>query len=340
MSDTNNHSPNPSEPDGDRNCQPESASELEVVSSQGTRQPLGSEQSSSAPRSFADFRSDIAVLAKFRLNALVLVTTLFGYILARKGAPMEWWTLFHVVFGTALVAFGSAAINQLMEIEEDARMTRTANRPLPARRLPPIFAFAFGWLLTAFGIIHLAAKVNPANPQAAYLAAITLAIYVFVYTPLKRRSSTNTLVGAIPGAIPPVIGWLAGGQGYDLGALFLFGLLFFWQLPHFVAINWLCREEYESAGYVMWSNGDVSGRRTATLATAFSACLLGLTFIPFATGLAGWLYLIPALILACMMLSLALIFLQSPARESARRLFLFTLVYLPLAMMSLVIGWK
>lgn len=285
-------------------------------------------------------RSDLATLSKLRLNTLVVVTTIFGYILARSGQPMEWWTLFHVTFGTSLVAFGSAAFNQLMEIEEDARMRRTADRPLPARRMPPLFAFAFGWALAAFGIIHLAAKVNPGNPQAAYLAALTLMIYVFIYTPLKRRSSTNTLVGAIPGAVPPMIGWVAGGGAYDAGAWFLFGLLFLWQLPHFVAINWLCREEYEQAGYVMWSNGDVSGKKTATLATLFCVGMVLLTLIPYLTGLAGLLYLIPGLILALLMLGLAIRFLRKPSRESAKRLFLFTLLYLPIAMTVLVIGWK
>ncbi len=286
-------------------------------------------------------RGDLATLAKLRLNTLVVVTTLFGYILARSGQPnMDWWTMFHVVFGTSLVAFGSAAFNQLMEIEEDARMRRTADRPLPSRRMPPLFAFAFGWAMAAFGIIHLAAKVNSDNPQAAYLAAITLLIYVFIYTPLKRRSSTNTLVGAVPGAVPPMIGWVAGGGGYDAGAWFLFGLLFLWQLPHFVAINWLCRQEYEDAGYVMWSNGDVSGKKTASLASLFCVGMVLLTFVPYLAGLAGLLYLIPGLILALMMLGLALRFLKAPSRESAKRLFLFTLLYLPIAMAVLVIGWK
>jgi protoheme IX farnesyltransferase len=175
---------------------------------------------------------DLKVLMKVRLNFFVLVTTFFGYLLARKGMPMEWDILFHTLIGTAAAAFGSAAFNQLMEIDLDLLMKRTADRPLPSRRMNPITAFAVGWVLSAMGIIHLAVMVSP---WAAYLTAATVAIYVFIYTPMKRMSSTNTLVGAIPGAIPPVIGWVGGGGGIiDPEAWFLFGILFFWQLPHFM----------------------------------------------------------------------------------------------------------
>ena len=215
---------------------------------------------------------DLGVLMKVRLNFFVLVTAFFGYLLARKGESMEWVTLFHTLIGTAAAAFGSAAFNQLMEIDLDLLMKRTADRPLPARRMSPVTAFAVGWMLSAVGIIHLAVMVNA---QAAYLTAATVAIYVFIYTPMKRMSSMNTLVGAIPGAIPPMIGWVGGG-GEMLApeAWFLFGILFFWQLPHFVAINWLCRAEYEEAGYKMWSNGDLSGKKSGVLCAVFSLVLL------------------------------------------------------------------
>jgi protoheme IX farnesyltransferase len=230
-----------------------------------------------AAESDPGLRKDLMVLTKMRLNVFVLITTFFGFLLASRGHGFDAMKLLHTLVGTAAAAFGSAAFNQLMEVDLDARMKRTANRPLPSRRMDPLFAFGVGWVLSAAGIIHLAIKVGA---MPAWLAAATVAIYVFIYTPLKRASSTNTLVGAIPGAIPPVIGWTAAGGAVDAAAWFLFALLALWQLPHFVAINWLCREEYEQAGYRMWSDGDVSGRRSGLLAAAFALCLAMLPLWP------------------------------------------------------------
>jgi protoheme IX farnesyltransferase len=285
----------------------------------------------------ARLRGDLAVLMKVRLNLFVLVTTFFGFLLASRGGSLEWMRLWHTLLGTAAAAFGSAAFNQLMEIDLDARMKRTADRPLPSRRMGVVPAFAIGWTLSAFGIIHLAVKVTPG---AAFLAAATIAIYVFVYTPLKRISTTNTLVGAIPGAVPPVIGWVAAGGAVGWEAGFLFGLLFLWQLPHFIAINWLCREEYEAAGYRMWSNGDVSGRKSGGLAMFWSACLVALSLVPQAIGFAGIVWSAGGTALALVMAVLAWRFMRDGRRESARRLFLFTLLYLPLALAALLAGWQ
>ncbi len=282
-------------------------------------------------------RQDLMVLMKVRLNFFVLITTFFGFLLATKGGEMHWMKLVHTLLGTAAAAFGSAAFNQLMEIELDARMRRTANRPLPSRRMDPMVAFGVGWILSALGIIHLAANVGH---MAAYLTAATVAIYVFVYTPLKRISSTNTLIGAIPGAIPPMIGWAGAGGNIGLEAWFLFGLLFFWQLPHFVAINWLCREEYEEAGYKMWSNGDVSGRKSGILSAMFAVCLAAFSFLPALTGFANLLWLIVGPLLAFLMAGLALKFSKDGQRTSARRLFFSTLLYLPVAFVVLLIAWK
>ena len=282
-------------------------------------------------------RQDLMVLMKVRLNFFVLITTFFGFLLASKGGEMHWMKLVHTLVGTAAAAFGSAAFNQLMEIELDARMRRTANRPLPSRRMDPMVAFGVGWILSALGIIHLAANVGH---MAAYLTAATVAIYVFVYTPLKRVSSTNTLVGAIPGAIPPMIGWAGAGGAIGLEAWFLFGLLFFWQLPHFVAINWLCREEYEEAGYKMWSNGDVSGRKSGILSAVFAVSLGAFSFLPAVTGFANLLWLIVGPLLAFLMAGLALKFAGDGLRTSARRLFFSTLLYLPVAFVVLLIAWK
>jgi heme o synthase len=282
-------------------------------------------------------RQDLAVLMKVRLNFFVLITTLFGYLLAARGGSMEWMKLVHTLVGTAAAAFGSAAFNQLMEVDLDARMQRTANRPLPSRRMDPLLAFGIGWVLSAFGIIHLAVMVGH---LAAYLTAATLAIYVFVYTPLKRFSSTNTLVGAIPGAIPPVIGWVGAGGALGWEAGFLFGLLFLWQLPHFIAINWLCREEYEAAGYRMWSNGDASGRTSGRLSAIFAVVLAAFSLLPAWVGFANVIWTFAGPLLGLLMAGLALRFSRDGERVTARKLFFFTLLYLPAALLLLLVAWR
>ena len=296
----------------------------------------------SAPDADPGLRRDLLVLTKMRLNVFVLITTFFGYLLAARsgGRSFDWLLMMNTILGTAAAAFGSAAFNQVMEVDLDARMKRTANRPLPSRRMDPFVAFAIGWVLSAAGIIHLAAKVGTVP---AWLAAATVAIYVFIYTPLKRFSSTNTLVGAIPGAIPPMIGWTAAGGPLDGSAWFLFSLLFLWQLPHFVAINWLCREEYETAGYKMWSDGDVSGRRSGLLAALFA---LGLAALPVWPWLAGWtpgwkgdLALGGGVLAGLMMAALGGRFMRDGLRTSFRQLFFFTLLYLPLELGLLAIAW-
>lgn len=282
-------------------------------------------------------RQDLMVLMKVRLNFFVLVTTFFGFLVYSRGVDMDWMKLLHTIVGTGMVAFGSAAINQLMEVDLDARMQRTADRPLPSRRMDPLVAFGIGWILSAVGIIHLAAQVGNLT---AYLAAATVAIYVFVYTPMKRFSSANTLVGAVTGAIPPVIGWVGAGGQIGWAAWFLFGLLFFWQLPHFIAINWLYREEYQSVGYKMWSNGDLSGRKSGLLATMFSMMLAVVSLMPSFLGFTNLLWTIIGPLLALTMMALAIRFTRDGERTSARRLFFFTLLYIPVAFLVLVIAWR
>ena len=283
-------------------------------------------------------RQDLGVLMKVRLNFFVLVTTFFGFLLVPLGPEgMHWMKLLHTILGTAAAAFGSAAFNQLMEVDLDARMKRTADRPLPSRRMDPLVAFGIGWVLSAVGIIHLAAQVGN---LAAYLAAATVAIYVFIYTPMKRFSSANTLVGAVTGALPPVIGWVGAGGGIGWEAWFLFGLWFFWQLPHFIAINWLYREEYESVGYKMWSNGDLTGKKSGLLAAMFALMLAAFSLLPAFLGFANLLWTIVGPLLAFVMMGLALKFTRDGERTSARRLFFFTLLYIPTAFLVLVFAWK
>lgn len=302
-------------------------------------------------------KDDLMVLTKVRLNVFVLITTLFGFLLASRFYHDSWIEsfplLFNTILGTAAAAFGSATFNQLMEIEHDKKMKRTENRPLPKGRIPTSVAFILGWLLAAFGIVHLA---NTVNAAASMLAAATIVTYVFIYTPLKRKHSVNTLVGAIPGAIPPMIGWAAvsgNSDWYALPSWYLFAVLFFWQLPHFVAINWMCRVEYEEAGYIMWSNGDTSGKKTARLALGFSLCLVvlsigaatlsilsshGIVAIQTFPGI-GYVVGIAGTIAAIQMCKLSVKFGTEGTRESARKLFLYTLLYLPIILIVLAIDW-
>ena len=296
-----------------------------------------SEMSEETTANKPSLREDLMVLMKVRLNFFVLVTTFFGFLLYSRGVEMNWMRLLNTILGTAAVAFGSAAFNQLMEIDLDARMKRTADRPLPSRRMDPLVAFGIGWILSAIGIIHLAVQVGN---LAAYLTAATVAIYVFVYTPLKRVSSANTLVGAIPGAIPPVIGWVGAGGSLGWEAVFLFGLLFFWQLPHFIAINWLHRAEYESVGYKMWSNGDLTGKKSGMLSAMFALVLAILSLMPAFFHFANLIWTIVGPLLALIMVALALKFAIDGERGSARRLFFYTLLYLPVALLVLVFAWK
>jgi protoheme IX farnesyltransferase len=201
----------------------------------------------------------IADLVKARLTALVLLTTFVGFYLGQRG-PVNFLLMFHALFGTALVASGAAALNQFLEREYDAKMRRTASRPLPSGRLQPATAAIFGGACSVVGLIYLAVLVNPLT---SVIGAVTSVSYLFIYTPLKRVTWTNTLVGAIPGALPPLMGWTAARNELSGEGWALFAILAFWQIPHFMAIAWLYREEYAKAGFVMLPNVDANGSRTA-----------------------------------------------------------------------------
>lgn len=308
-------------------------------------------------KSLGQLKDDLMVLTKLRLNIFVLITTLFGFLLASRFYHDTWVSSFslliHTIIGTAAAAFGSAVFNQVMEIEHDKKMKRTQNRPLPSNRIPVSVAFVLGWVLAAFGIVHLANMVNAAS---AMIAAATIVSYVFLYTPLKRKSTINTLVGAIPGALPPMIGWAAvsgNSDWYALPSCYLFAVLFFWQLPHFVAINWICREEYESAGYIMWGNGDYSGKKTSQLAFYFSLCLVFLSMLALILSLIlandpsstlsfpGMGYIIGSAgtISAIQMCRLSKKFGKSGELQDARKLFFYTLLYLPIILVLLALDW-
>lgn len=294
--------------------------------------PLASQSGRAAgnPGRFADF----CELVKARLTSLVMVTTLAGFYMGWSG-PMDWRRLLSALFGTWLVASGSAALNELLERRTDAMMPRTCNRPLPAGRLSPDAALLIGFALVVGGLACLYLLVNL---LAAALAGLTMATYLFAYTPLKRRTTLNTLVGAIPGALPPMIGWAAARGTIDNGAWALFAILFCWQMPHFLAIAWLYREDYARAGFVMLPNLDETGEATGRQAVNYSFALLLVSLLPGVLGVAGRGYFLGALLLGVGMVFFALRMQLAPSRRYARQLFFASIIYLPLLLVLLALG--
>jgi protoheme IX farnesyltransferase len=277
--------------------------------------------------------SDFFALTKPRLNLLVLITTLGGlYLASPYGVSVV--LLVHTVLGTAFVAGGSAALNQVWERRTDGLMRRTRRRPLPAGRVNVFEGAWFGIALSIIGIADLALKVNGLS---ALVAGATLASYVLVYTPLKTRTSLATLVGAIPGALPPVIGWVAVTDSISLPALVLFAIVFFWQMPHFLALAWLFREDYARAEILMLPVLEPDGRRTGQQALLYAAALWPVSVMPVLVGLAGRPYLVVATVLGLLFIWLSWRFARERTTATARRLFLFSITYLPLLWAALVI---
>ena len=276
--------------------------------------------------------ADVLALVKARLSLLVLFTTLVGFLLAWRG-PMDWALLSAALAGTALCACGAAALNQWWERELDGRMRRTRDRPLPACRMRPVDALVFGILFSTAGVGLLAAF---ANVRAAFLAFATIAIYILVYTPMKCRNPLNTLVGAVPGALPPLIGWVAARGRYDLEGCLLFAVLWFWQMPHFLAIAWMYREDYARAGCAMLTAGDPTGRATSLQAALYAFCLLVVTLLPAILGFNSPPYFLAALALGSAFCGFALNFLVRRDRPAARRLFVFSIIYLPVLLALLL----
>ena len=269
--------------------------------------------------------ADFAALAKPRLNLLIVATTGAGYYLGAE--RLEPAVLFHTIVGTALVAGGAGAFNEIIERDTDALMRRTRTRPLPMRRMEPPAATWFAFTLSILGLLQLAAG---ANALAAGVALATLLSYVLVYTPMKRRSPMATLVGGVPGALPPVIGWAAARGELSAGAWVLFAIVFLWEMPHFLAIAWLSREDYGRAGLQMLPVVEPDGRSTAQQTILYAAVLVPVSLIPTAVGLAGTAYFAGAALLGAAFLWLAVRFALRRDRRTALRLFLGSIVYLPL----------
>jgi protoheme IX farnesyltransferase len=237
------------------------------------------------------------------------------------------------VVGTALVAGGAAVLNQVYERDTDALMQRTRERPLPDGRVLPTDARTFGLALAGVGVAWLAFA---ANPLAAFLALTTLTIYLIIYTPMKRRSSAATLVGAVPGALPAVIGWTAAQGTASLGGWVLFAIVFFWQIPHFMAIAWLYRDDYRRAGFPMLPVVEPDGRRAGRHALLYSAALLGISLVPSTIGISGTAYFSVAVVLGVGLLALSACFASNRSTYSARWLFFGSITYLPLLWLAMV----
>jgi protoheme IX farnesyltransferase len=270
--------------------------------------------------------SDYAALAKPRLNVLVVASALAGYAMA-GGESARLGLVLATLAGTGLVAGGASAFNQLIERRTDGLMKRTRLRPLPDGRLGPAEAAAVAAGLSLAGVLILAFG---ANPLAAAVAFTTLVTYAVVYTPLKPRTSFATVIGAIPGALPPVIGWAAARGSLSEGAWVLFGIVFLWQLPHFLAIAWIYRDDYAKAGFPMLPVIEPDGRSTGRQAAMYAAALLPLSLAPTLLGMAGQVYFAGALLLTLAFVGLSLRFAATRSIPDARLLFFASIIYLPL----------
>jgi heme o synthase len=278
--------------------------------------------------------TDFVALAKPRLNLLVVASALAGYVMA-GGEILDAIRVVCTVAGTALVAGGASAFNQVIERVPDSLMRRTRMRPVPDGRLQPFESVAFGLVLSVIGLAVLATEVNLLS---AAVALATLLTYTWIYTPLKRRTSFATVIGAIPGALPPVIGWAAARGSLSQGAWVLFAIVFLWQLPHFLAIAWLYREDYARAGFPMLPVIEPDGRSTARQALFYCAALLPVSLAPTLLGMASTVYFVSALGLGLLFLGLTLRFARTRSVADARRLFFGSIIYLPILWILMIAG--
>jgi protoheme IX farnesyltransferase len=276
---------------------------------------------------------DYLELSKSRIVLMVLITTAAGFLFAP--GTVHGMLLLHALIGTALVAAGTNALNQYVERNHDARMHRTRTRPLPAGRITPRAALLFSTAIAVIGTVYLALAVNWLT---AALGAFTLTSYIFVYTPLKRVSTICTLVGALPGAIPPLMGWTAATNHLGTGGWIVFGILFLWQLPHFMAISWLHRDDYARGGFAMLSVRDQDGTAVARQAIFYTLLLVPLSLAPTLLGLTGIVYFIGAAVTGALLLASTIRFAFARDTRNARSLFMISNLYLLTVMLLLVVN--
>jgi protoheme IX farnesyltransferase len=273
-----------------------------------------------------------AELSKIRLSLLVVVTTGAGFILASP-LGIDWITLLWTLLGTTACAGSAAALNQLAERTRDKKMHRTQSRPLPAGHISRVHAFVFGILLAYIGVAILSFG---ANIESAGIALLTILIYILVYTPLKPLTTFNTFVGALVGGLPPIIGWVAASGGISIGGWILAGILFIWQIPHFLALAWMYREDYERGGFKMLPAIDKTGELTARVSVMTSLCLVPLALFLTVVGTTGILFAIIGTILGGCMTMKSITFWRKRDDASARRLFFASIIYLPLIIVAML----
>lgn len=276
--------------------------------------------------------ADFLALTKPRLNFLVLLTTAAAYRMG-MGPDATLITFAHTIAGTFLVAGGAAALNQVWERDTDRLMRRTRMRPLPDQRMPHTHARAFGWALALIGLAELAIFVNPLS---SLVALATMASYVWFYTPLKFRTSLSTIAGALPGALPAVIGWSAATNSLSLEGWVMFGIVFMWQMPHFLAIAWMYRDEYARAGIPLLPVIQPDGRSTGRQTMLYTAALVPVTLMPTLIGMSNAYYLAGAVVLGAILMVMSLEFAVTRTQDAARRLFFASILYLPLLWALLV----
>jgi protoheme IX farnesyltransferase len=285
------------------------------------------------PAGFASVIRDYLELSKSRIVMMVLITTAAGYFFGAQ--HVDWIRLLNTLVGTALVAAGTNALNQYSERGHDAKMRRTRLRPLPDGRITPRAALLFAVAISLIGTLYLGLAVNWLT---AALGAFTLITYIFIYTPLKRVSTICTLIGAIPGAIPPLMGWTAATGILGAGGWIIFGILFFWQLPHFMAISWMYRDDYARGGFAMLAVRDDDGRTTARHAVFYSLALLTVSVLPPLFGLSTFVYLAGAILAGGALTFASFAFLGARTPLRARRLFMASNIYLVVMMALLVLA--
>lgn len=281
---------------------------------------------------FGTVARDYLELSKARIVFMILITTGAGYLLA---GSFSWLGFLNTLIGTALVAGGTNALNQYWERDLDSKMARTRKRPLPSGRISDRSALVYSVGISVVGIAYLALLVNP---LASLLTLSTLLSYVFIYTPMKTRSTWCTLVGAVPGAMPPLIGWAGATGTLSISAWLMFGLMFMWQMPHFLAIAWIYRDDYTRAGFEMVSVGDDEGVRTSRQAVVYSVALLAVSVVPWFLGLANVAYFAGALLSGGALLWLSGVFARERTMIAAKKLFMMSNVYLLVIMTLLLAG--
>jgi heme o synthase len=271
-------------------------------------------------------------LTKPGIVRMVLITAAAGFVMA-SGSLIDIPLLLHTLFGTCLAAAGSLALNQWLERGPDSLMRRTAGRPIPSGQIKPMHALAYALVLSVWGVVHLALFVNILT---TLLTLFSLVTYVAVYTPLKRVTWLNTIVGAVPGALPILAGWTGAGGPFDVRGLALFGILFMWQMPHFFALAWMYREDYRAGGFHMITDNDPAGARTARHIRVYGVLLLVVSLIPAEVGLVGAAYAAVAAVLGAGFLAFILLLAAAPSEARAVRVFLGSIAYLPLLLIVMV----